>query len=272
MALFLDRDVYDGPIGPVLRRTIVPGWPQFYQRRRFRGCCLLGLYAALAALALATLGTETGSVCLGLALATHASSVLDVVLPATRDSEGRLVRLLATLGLVGVIAYGVPFYLVGRLALPRRIAVTTGPLQAGDIVLVGTYRLRSPQPGDTVFYELPAVSVPGRYNAHAANFDLRGQRIDRILAGPGEHLKLEDGNWFIDGRLSLQRPLDMRRLPTKLDVRVPPGCYFILPTTALMDGMDLQRFDWARASLVPAERIVGRVWVRHWPWRRFTLL
>lgn len=272
-AVLVDRDVYDGPIGPVMRRTIVPGWPQFYQGRRLRGSCFLGIYASLAASALATLGTEIGSVCLGLAIATHASSALDVVLPATRESEGRLVRILAMLGLVGLIAYGIPFYAISGFAVPRRIAIATGPLDAGDVVLLspGIYRLRSPQPGDTVLYELPALQVPARRQTHAT-FEFRGQRIDRILAGPGEHLQFDDGNWFIDGRPSSQVPLHTRRLPRKLDIRVPPDCYFILPTTALMDGMDLERLDWARASLVRTERILGRVWIRHWPWRRFALL
>lgn len=270
----IHADVYDAPAWPVLCRAIVPGWPQFYQGQRLRGCCFLGVYAILMSLALAMLGSDLGSLFLGFALAAHASSVLDVALPATREADARLARIVALLVVVGTIAYMVPIYIVTQLAWPQRINATTGPLVAGDAVLVNTgiYRLRLPQPGDTVLYELPDVRAAGRYRDHAANFVFQGQRIDRIIAGPEEQVHVEGGNLFVDGRPSTHVPLDTSRLPKKLDIKVPAGCYLILPTTTLAEGMDLERLDWARASIVPAERIVGRVWLRHWPWSRFRFL
>jgi hypothetical protein len=271
----LGSDVGAGPPWPVMARMVAPGWPQFYQGDRIRGWCFLSGYCSLAVLALTTFGTFFGSVCLGLAIATHAASVLDVVLGATRQSRGRMTYALVCLIAVGLSVYAPLGYLAGGMLVPQRITANLPPFSRGDVVLTSTaiYSIfRSPRPGDVVLYEAPHARIQGRYGGWAANIDIQGLRIDRVLAAAGQHVHIEGGMITIDGQPSRYLPLNPARMPVRFDANVPPGCFLILPTTALTERFNLQALDWAHASVVREDQIRSRVYLRHWPWLRFTLL
>ncbi|HQU41644.1 MAG: hypothetical protein B7Z73_02470 [Planctomycetia bacterium 21-64-5] len=271
--LLLGRGVRQYPTWQVMVRMVVPGWPYFYRGNRIRGWAFLGTFLGLAPLALGTLGTVLGSIFLGLAVAVHASSVLDVVIAETRQSRARLTYAVICLAGVGLAVYWPLGYLAGAWTVPRQITADLPPFARGDVVLFspGLYALRAPQPGDVVLYEVPSARVAGRYAGRAANYAIQGQRIDRVVAGPGEHVSIQGGKLLVDGKPSSYLPLDVARMPGALDVQVPAGFYAILPTTALREGMSLQGLDWQRVSLVPAHQILGRVYLRHWPWYRLSL-
>lgn len=267
-------DASESPPWPAMARMVAPGWPQIYQGNRPRGLIFLAVWGVLAALALVTAGTSIGSVCLGLALAVHASSALDLILAATRQSRGRITYALFSLIAIGFVVYAPLGYVAGGLLVPQRIAANMPPFFRGDVVLTSpaTYStFRHPECGDVVLYEVPSATIAGRYGPWAANIAIRGQRIDRILATSGQHVQIEGGKLLVDGQPSPYLPLNRARMPERFTVSVPPGCFFILPTTALGEQYDLRGLPWQHVSLVSADQIISRVYARHWPWTRFTL-
>jgi hypothetical protein len=271
----MGRDASERPAWPLMVRMIVPGWPQIYQGHKERGWSFLGSFAALAVLALAMLGTVIGSICLGLAVAAHASSVIDVVLTSTRPSRTRIIYALVCLVGVGELVYWPLSHVASGLVVPRRMAMTVPPFFRGDVVLMSpaTYSIRSPRPGDVVLYDIPMARIAGRTPGNfAANYAIAGQRIDRILAGPGQQARIEGGKLIVDGQPSPYLPLNPAKMPGAFDRIVPPGNYLILPSTALPERFNLTTLDWEHLSLVPAGHLHGRVYVRNWPWWRFKLL
>ena len=270
--LLLGRGVRRYPNWRLIVRAVAPGWPHLYQGKRLRGWTFLGTSLGLEFLAVATLGTALGSIFLGLAVAAHASSVLDLVIIETGQSRARFTYAIICLAGVGLAVYWPFGYLATQWVVPHQITAELPPFVRGDVVLSspGIYTLRQPQPGDVVLYEVPAGRVAGRYGTFNANYAIQGQRIDRVIAGPGQHVTLREGKLFVDGQISRDLPLDTTRMPGALDLQAPSGFYVILPTTALREGMSLQALDWKHVSLVPARQILGRVYVRHWPWSRIT--
>ncbi|MGH9599285.1 MAG: S26 family signal peptidase [Terracidiphilus sp.] len=271
--LVLGRGERRRPALGVVARAVVPGWPHLYQGHRARGWCFLGTYLALGFFALSTLGTALGSIFLGLAVAVHASSVLDIVISETTQSRARLTYAVVCLLGVGLAVYLPLSHAARAWTVPRQITADLPPFARGDVVLLSpaVYALRQPAPGDVVLYELPSGRVAGRYMGRAANYALRGERIDRIVAGPGQHVRIEAGKLLVDGKPSSDMPLNIARMPGGLDVQVPPAFYLILPTTALREGMSLEGLDWQQVGLVPTRQILGRVYLRHWPWHRLSL-
>lgn len=269
--LLLGRGERRRPDLRVAMRMIVPGWPHLYQGEAVRGWCFLGTFLALGFFAASMLGTTLGSICLGLAVATHASSVLDVVIAETAKSRARLTYTVLCLAAVGIAVYWPLASLANNWIVPRQITADLAPFSRGDVVLVspGVFSLRQPRPGDVVLYQIPGGRVAGRFFGRAAAYALQGERIDRILAGPMQHVRIDAGKLLVDGKPSSDLPLDTTRMPGAFEIDVPAGSYLILPTTALREGMNLYGLNWQQASLVPANQILGRVYVRHWPWIRF---
>jgi hypothetical protein len=271
--LLLGRGVRQYPAWRHIVRMVVPGWPQFYRGDRTRGWIFLGTFLTLGFLAVTALGTSLGSVLLGLAVAAHASSVLDIVIAETSQSRARIIYAIMCLAGVGLGVYWPLGTLASAWIVPLPIVRDMPPFVHGDVVLTSTgiYTLRQPQPGDVVLYQVPASRVAGTYAGHAANYQIQGERIDRIIAGPGQRVRIEAGKLLVDAQASEHVPLNAAGMPGGLDLEAPPGYYVILPTTSLTRQMDPQRLNWQHTSLVPAGQILGRVYVRNWPWYRFQL-
>jgi hypothetical protein len=270
----LDRDfVYDGPAGPVVRRCVVPGWPQFYQGQRVRGCWFLGIFTAFVLVAIATLGTEEGAIWLGLAVAAHLSSALDVLLTATRGSDARWLHIAWRLLTLGAVTYLPLGLMVHFFFSPRQITRPIANFSVGDGVLVNSavYYLRAPNLGDVVLYNLARIQVPGPFGTHT-QYVIQGPQIDRIVAGPGQRVRIDDGVLFVDEKPAVNLPLNRNAMPKALATVVPPDHYFIVPSSISMTGMELQDRHWLLIGQVPRERIVGLVYARYWPWRSFELL
>lgn len=259
----------DGPASPVLLRLVVPGWAQAFLGHARRGKWFLGAYLGCLLLGLLMLGSPLGSVWLGLALAVHLSSALDVVMVGAAPSRISRCLLCCILLVVGI--YVPAIWLGSQLASPRRILQPLGVLQAGDVVLVDlqSYRWRRPEPGEVVLYNAVPAHVPGRYGLRNAQYRIDGERIDRILAGPGQVVELADDRLLVDGQRVEYAALNPQRVSANLKLTVPKGCYLILPSTALAEQHNLQRLDWQSIGLIPAEQIEGKVWLRNYPFWRF---
>jgi signal peptidase I len=265
------REAPEGDPGPVLWRSIIPGLPQVYQRREVRGWCFLLAYLGCGTVGMAVLGTRTGSMLLGMAGAIHAASVIDVVLPATR----RLLYTLACcLAITGVIYLPV-VWVVGGFASPRVVLGDSGPFQRNDVVLVRRWNYANgrPRPGDVALYTIP----PTRVQINAPDgprggqlYQFEGERMDRIVAGPGEHVVLNQSTLLVNGSDAVHLPLNRVQWPSTVDLHVPDGQYLIVPSADRVNWGAASEVNWRKIVLVSEDRLLGKIYLRHHPLSRFS--
>jgi signal peptidase I len=132
-------------------------------------------------------------------------------------------------------------------------------LRRGDVVVVdrGAYRDRNPGRGDIVAYYSPRTT--------------RRVLIHRIVACPGETVRIEDGSVEVDGSPLVapwMRGLEYVRIGQYgvKPVEVPPGHVFVLGDHSSM-ALD-SRF----CGCLNTDRIIGRAVGIAWPlgrWQKF---
>lgn len=131
----------------------------------------------------------------------------------------------------------------------------------GDYILTDklTYRLSTPKPGDVIVLKDP--------------MDESKDFIKRIVAIPGQNLKVEGNTTYIDGK-----PLNEDYLPTDTPTRpgaflhegesvtVAPGQYFVFGDNR---NHSSDSREW---GYLKKEGIVGKVFFRYWPPNSFGLI
>jgi hypothetical protein len=241
---------------------VIPGWPQIYSGRIARGRLMLFGWLILLLSGLVLIGTERGGLLLGLAVACHAASVLDVVLNGYERAIDRLRVAAVALVAVLLLGYFPAALLFGQIASPQYIGVNSGALKPGDVLLLNqlAYTWASPAPGDVVVYNLEAAWVPGAHYRVEA-----GRRVDRVLAIGGQSVKAESGLIRVDGKPPQWLPLNPSALQCSFDVVVPPHHCLILPSTDLNITEEVA----TNVCLVPNSAIRGRVYLRSQPFNRF---
>jgi signal peptidase I len=116
-------------------------------------------------------------------------------------------------------------------------------LQGGQVILVNkaAYWFGSPQRGDIVVFLSPALDRAV---------------IHRIVALPGEEVKVEDGKVYINGSPTpLDEPYAHGDGASYGPALVPEGEYFILG-----DNRDNTSYE-----MVPRGNIIGKAWFSIWP-------
>jgi Signal peptidase, peptidase S26 len=254
----------------VLARLIVPGWAHFHLDERIRGGIFLGAYLALLLLALVLYGTTVGSMLLGLAFSVHVASCLSILRLGGVVAWAYLgaVVLVFVLLLVGV--YLPVGWLVTRVATPALVQVNGTPFEAGDVILYSpaVYALRAPRPGDVVLYHQEGGNYELAPPQHGYIRIDAGQRIDRILAGPGDQILWKDHLLTVNGAPSPWQPLNPGAILPDLELTVPAGHYLILPTAGPPLPAGLTERAWHSLAVVSTESIRGRAYLRSYPFSR----
>lgn len=262
-------DIVDVPETPVLLRLAVPGWAQFYFGRRLLGWVLLGGFIAFLMLGVVFIGTQFGSLMLGLAIACHTSSIVDVVNHAAGSVRRRTAVFLACAGVVALVVYLPATWLISRLAVPQVIMQTLPPFDAGDVVLYAPGLRGWPAigSGDVVLYSPPGVRVALGDHRQLV---VRGDRIDRVLATSGQTASWKNGALEIDGQPSNLKPLNPGGCPYSLSVTVPQGTYLILPSSLDATRAAQVAGGPREMSLIPQSQVRGRVFLQSQPLSRFS--
>lgn len=144
-----------------------------------------------------------------------------------------------------------------------------------------------PQRGDIITFEAPSVKIYSsadeidftnpiaQYNNQPSNWFTKftyyvleiGKEsyIKRVIALPGEHIKIENGKVYING-VELQEDYLREGTYTQalrnnyfMDLTVPEGCVF-----AMGDNRN-QSTDCRSFGCIPLEKIESKVWIRFWP-------
>lgn len=91
--------------------------------------------------------------------------------------------------------------------------------------------------------------------------------IKRVIALPGEHVKIENGKVYINGeelkedylRPGLETPAGLGGGITFSDIIVPENCIFA------MGDNRTQSTDCREFGCIPLDKIESKVWIRFWP-------
>ena len=261
----------------VLWRMLVPGLAQLYRGQRVRGYFCLALYVPLLLVNLVIWGTVWGSIFVGLLISVHVSAALDVLWqdntvpprPAA-DTPARIVASLLVALILVLLVYAPAGWLLNRIANPLYMNYAAAPFAPGDVLLVNYWA--TPKIGQVVLHNNPRV--PNRVAAPTlmhTTYVFQGPYIDRIVAGPGDKVQVKSGQVHVNGEKSAWQPLNPARLPQELTITVPDGEYLILPT-ATPNVEAIGTLAWKSMCLVPEGGILGRVYLRNQPLRRFWLI
>jgi hypothetical protein len=250
----------------------VPGLSHFRLGRRVWAHVFLWGFLACLVPGLLLHGTGAGGVLLGLAFSVHSSAAADVVNRCLAEcgTWGRVRRgILVSLALA-VAIYWPAGWLLGRVADAHVLEAAVGPFQPGDVVLVNQWGATGP--GRVVLYDLPAQRGGRLPGPRAAYVYYAGERIDRVLAGPGDRVVWDGTRLTVNGAASPWRPLAPGQTPVRVETTVPDGYVFILPSTTplLPERQDVG--TWSALCLVPRGDVHGRAYVRSHPLGRFTVL
>ena len=135
-----------------------------------------------------------------------------------------------------------------------------------------------PERGDIITFEAPsnsyATSVRAEYDKESNNIFSsfvyyvleigKKSYIKRVIALPGEQVKIEDGKVYINGELLEEDYLQEgvvtdSKNPYLTEFTVPDDCVF-----AMGDNRE-QSSDCRSFGCIPLEKIESKVWIRFWP-------
>ncbi|MFV1948389.1 MAG: signal peptidase I [Anaerolineales bacterium] len=161
---------------------------------------------------------------------------------------GVLVDILETLLLSVVL-----FFLIN--ALSARIKIDGSSMEPnlhhGEFVIVSkiNYRIGEPERGDVVVFDFPR--------------NITQEYIKRIVGLPGEQIRIEDGNVYVNGLL-LTEPYLMKDPHYEGEWVVPENALFVLGDNR---NNSSDSHNW---GMVPMENVIGEALLVYWPpseWR-----
>jgi hypothetical protein len=280
LASALVRPVETGDLSlPQLLRMTIPGWAHVYEGHRARGVCFAISYWSLLAFAIVTFGSANAAIALGLAFGVHAASVIDLCMDSMESALGRWIGMPLVVMLSLTLYYTFAGSAVAQFASVRRLVHDMPPFTAGDVLAFRPPGIayRAVLPNDVVLYRVPRR--PGGFRVPAATLNagreatvlqLEGERVDRVIAGPNSSIRWEKGLLRINGEPSPLKPLNASKLPISLNFDVPEGHYAILLTTDALLNPEMPIAVWQFVCCVPADHIVGKVFVRNYPLSRWS--
>ena len=198
----------------------------------------------------------------------------------TSSASGSLVELVLIVAVALGLALGIQAFLVKPYRIPSESMVPT--LQVGQRVLVNRIgeRFGHPSVGDIVVFHPPAGAEQGNEcGASHPETQVCNQPtpekadvnfIKRVVAGPGDHLKIDDGHVILNGKRQKEdfaEPCGGGEGCTfPQEVTVPAGHYFMMGDNR--GSSDDSRF-WGP---VPEDWIIGEAFATYWPPKRIGLL
>ena len=171
-----------------------------------------------------------------------------------------------------LLALLIKTFLVQAFYIPSASMENT--LLIGDRVLVNklVYRFHDPRRGDVIVFEDPSPTAEPHRNPVSAfihwlteglgvSSNPEKDFIKRVIALPGETIKIEEGRVFIDGK-EIQEPyLNPQKDPSSFpQTKIPPGRLFVMGDNRA-NSNDSRR----GLGLVPMDKVVGRAFVIIWP-------
>jgi signal peptidase I len=196
-----------------------------------------------------------------------------------QSARSSLVELVTIVAVALGLALGIQAFLVKPFRIPSESMVPT--LEVGQRVLVDrvSFRFGDPDRGDIVVFKPPAGAEANACGVqHPSNAPCprptEGRAdtnfIKRVVAVPGDRLKVLDGAVYINGRRQkepfarLDPECGICNLPR--EITIPADHYFMMGDNR---GESADSREWGP---VPKKWIIGNAFMTYWPPRRIGLL
>jgi len=239
----------------------LPGYAFFALGRRALGWLFVAAYVLAALVFVAALGYPAASVCYGLLISIHATSIafLEGVWLKTARFRFRLAATLCTLFVVWALIYApLVDFAEHHWLLPLRL---------GDRVLIVQRRVapRSIQRGDWLAYEIRADHATG--DTETPVYLSSGIGVDPVLGLPGDRLRFTPQAVFVNDEAFPLVP----HMPVGGELVVPEKVWFIWPSLAISGHGRVTEASISatmqQAAMVAQKQIIGRPF-KHWFGRR----
>jgi len=188
------------------------------------------------------------------------------------SSKGSFLELVLIVAVALGLALGIQAFLVKPFRIPSESMVPT--LEVSQRVLVDrvSFRFSDPHRGDIVVFKPPkgaddnvcGVTHPDDQPCPRPTNERSGTNfIKRVVAEPGDRLKVMDGRVFIDGKRQDEpfiRPdagCPICDLPR--EITIPPGQFFMMGDNR---GESADSREWGP---VPKKWIIGNAFFTYWP-------
>jgi signal peptidase I len=196
-----------------------------------------------------------------------------------QSTRGSLIELVTIVAVALGLALGIQAFLVKPFRIPSESMVPT--LEVGQRVLVDrvSYRFGDPDRGDIVVFKPPKGSESNscgiQHSSDSACPRPTEERSDtnfikRVVATPGDRLKVIDGAVYINGERQreeyarLDAECEICNLPQ--DITIPDDQYFMMGDNR---GESADSREWGP---VPKKWIIGQAFMTYWPPRRIGIL
>jgi signal peptidase I len=196
-----------------------------------------------------------------------------------QSTRGSLIELVTIVAVALGLALGIQAFLVKPFRIPSESMVPT--LEVGQRVLVDrvSYRFSDPDRGDIVVFKPPLGSESNacgiQHSSDSACPRPTEDRSDtnfikRVVATPGDRLKVIDGAVYINGKRQNE---DYARLDAECEIcnlpqpiTIPEDQYFMMGDNR---GESADSREWGP---VPKKWIIGQAFMTYWPPRRIGIL
>jgi signal peptidase I len=158
-----------------------------------------------------------------------------------------------TIGMAVVLAFGIRTFVAEARYIPSSSMVPTLEINDRLIIEKLSYHFREPERGDVVVFN-PTEKLQEQ-NFHDAF-------IKRIIGLPGDKVEVKGGRVYINGKSLQEKYIEEKPNYNYGPVTVPPGQYLVLG-----DNRN-NSYDSHYWGFVPKENIIGRAYVRFWPFNR----
>jgi signal peptidase I len=192
----------------------------------------------------------------------------------SKDSKGSLVELVIIVIVALGLALGIQQFVVKPFRIPSESMEPT--LDVGQRVLVDRVspRFSDPSRGDVIVFKPPKGAeneqCGGQHTAQQACTAPTKARSDmnfikRVVGMPGDHLKVINGQVYINGKLKdpfKVKPLQCDTCDLPREITIPPGHFFMM-------GDNRGNSDDSRVwGPIPKDWVIGGAFFTYWPPKR----
>ena len=168
----------------------------------------------------------------------------------SEKEENPIVEVLKTLVSAGILAFGIRACVAEARFIPSESMLPTLAIDDRLIIEKISYRFRKPERGDVIVFS-PTEALKEQNYKEAF--------IKRVIGIPGDLVKIQDGNVYIDGEQLTEKYILNAPNYNYGPIKVPEGKYLVLG-----DNRN-NSYDSHYWGFVPFDNVIGRATVRFWP-------
>jgi signal peptidase I len=171
----------------------------------------------------------------------------------TKKQENPWVEIIKTLATAGILAIGIRHFVAEARYIPSSSMEPTLEINDRLIIEKISYRLRAPERGDVVVFS-PTDTL------REQNF--KDAFIKRVIGLPGEKVEVKRGTVYINDRPLREQYIEEAPQYQYGPVVVPEDRYLVLG-----DNRN-NSYDSHYWGFVPRDNLIGRAFIRFWPFNR----